>query len=104
MALYKNKKQFHFRHQNNTRHYALIVGEDKITYDYFRVTHSDKRDKTHKNYKFKKNPNPKDKKNSYLEKRLENDNRKNFNSHQADYLYLSYEDYIEVLKILNNKK
>ena len=35
MAIYKSKKQMHFRHHKKRKHNTLVVGEDDKKYDYF---------------------------------------------------------------------
>ena len=108
MALYNKKDKFHFRHHKIRKHNTLIVGEDKNNYDFLLITTSPRRDKSHLNAKFKKNP-KKDLKaqkkiiDSYYEKRLGNDVKRNFADLPLKTWYLSNEDYFDILKLLEKK-
>ena len=104
MAIYKDFKKIHFRHHKKSKHNALVVGEDNKNYDYVKVTHTPKRDKTHKNNNFYKNPNQKDKTLSYYENKIRIDVKSNFSKKIIKSWVLSKEDYDELKKFLKNKK
>lgn len=104
MSIFKNLKKIHFRHHKKSKHNSLIVGEDLKNYDYIKITHSPRKDKTHKNNEFKHNPNQKDLKKSYYENKIRVDIKSNFADKPNKTWYLSNEDYKEIVQFLNNKK
>lgn len=104
MALFRDYKKIHFRHHKKSKHNTLVVGEDNKNYDYIKVTHTPKRDKTHKNNSFIKNPNKKDKSPSYYENKVRIDVKSNFHEKPIRSWVLSEEDFNQLIKFLKSKK
>lgn len=103
MAFYFNKKKIHFRHHIKKKHNSIIVGEDSKNYDYITVTHSPRRDKTHLNNKFEKNPNSKDYRDAYYENRIRVDIKDNFSKNPIKSWNISEKDFKKIEKLLNSK-
>ncbi len=104
MSYYKNSKKIHFRHHNKNKHNAIIVGEDNKNFNFIKVTHTPKKDKTHRNNKFKKNPNRLDKRDSYYENIIRIDIKDNFHNKPIKSWFLSKEDLKDIENLLKKKK
>ena len=111
MAYYNNKKKIHVRHHKPTGHNKVIVGESRSSYDYMNTTHSEYRDKNHRNNLFTPNPKPNDidpktKKirNSYYERRILNDVKSNFSKNKTKSWKISDKDLTDIIKIVMSKK
>lgn len=98
----KKKGFFHFRFNRRRKHNSLIVKENDKDYEFFTLTHSKQRDDRHKNIKLFKNPNPKDKRNSYIENKLSKDKKGVFGRINNN-LKLSSKDKQKVKKLYQKK-
>jgi len=103
-------KDWHFRDntkrkegKNKGKHPSLVVGENKNTYANLGLTHSQKRGH-HKNIELEKNPNPKDKKKSFVRNDLQYDDKKYLKTVFKDYKKLSDKDIEKISKIINKKR
>lgn len=63
---YKNKKKCHVRQNYITKHYSVIIGEDRENFEYKGLSHEKYRNKR---VKLNFNPNKKDRKNSWIDKK-----------------------------------
>lgn len=80
-----NIPKYHFKHHILINHPAIILDEYGNEYLFARITHNPKKDKTHKNTPLKVNPNPKDKRVSFLQKPTKLDNKKKFKDSLSDW-------------------
>lgn len=103
MAFYTNKKKIHIRHHIKKRHNSIIVGEDKENYDYITITHSPRKDKTHLNNKFYRNPNLSDNGDSYYENRIRVDVKKNFSKNSIKSWSISLKDLKKIEEVMERK-
>lgn len=108
-TVWYNSKDWEFREnikrkQNNKEsHPSLVVGENQNTYANLGLTHSAKRGH-HKNTRLSKNPNPKDKKVSYVRDDLQFDDKKFLKRVLNDFKKLPKEDIEKINKIINKKR
>jgi len=93
---------FHFRHNNARKHFGLITAKRNEHFKYLTLTHAEKRDKTHRNISLSHNPNPKDKRPAFLEKRERSDLQTNFRD--PNKWKLSKADEKKVVEHLKKKK
>ena len=100
----KNKSRFKrgFRKNKRIDHPAYLLGRNGDKYDYIGITHSDKTNGKN-NIPLKKNPNPNDKRKSYVRPTVESDDPKNFGRSYKDWAFGS-EDKKTVQKIYDKSK
>ena len=85
------------KQDNKGKHPSLVVGENEDTYANLGLTHSAKRGH-HKNIELSKNPNPKDKKKSYVRDDLQYDEKKHLKNVLKDYKKLTDKDIEKISK------
>ena len=106
---YKNKKDRHFRGRSVkikdkvVYHPNYVVGETKNKYYSFGLTHSNKRDKSHSNYKLNKNPNSMDKEPSYLRKQIDHVEKSKYTKHKYKNFQMSKQDDMYIDSLLNKE-
>lgn len=102
-------KKWEFRENENRKqngkgsHPALVVGEKNKKFANLGLTHSPNRGH-HKNIKLTKNPNPTDKKESFIRDDLKYDDKKYLRKVLKNYTELSEEDIDKICKIIKKKR
>ena len=102
------KSLFTFRKKKGVKHPVLIVGANRTKFKSMGLTHSSGNYKKNKkgkrnNFRLKVNPNPNDKRDSYLRKQVIEDFKFKFSKAFNNY-HLSNEDIDELKKFLDKKK
>ncbi len=100
-------KQWEFRKntarkEKNKSHPSLVVGENKNTFANLGLTHAKMRGH-HKNIQLSSNPNPNDKKISYIRDDMQYDDKQNLKEVLKDYKSLSKTDVNKVQKLIKKK-
>lgn len=89
---YKNKKKCHVRQNYITKHYSAIIGEDRENFEYKWLSHEKYRNRK---IKLIKNPNPKDKRDCYIDKSKHLKNKNKFDKKKKAWSF-SKKDYLKL--------
>ena len=96
------KSIFTIRKKKHAKHPQVIINANRTKFSSLGITHSAGSHK-HRNKRLKKNPNPLDKKQSYLNRHIIEDFKFNYSKAFQNY-QLSNEDINELIKFLESKK
>ena len=95
------KSLFTVRKRKHTKHPQVIVGANKTRFDSMTITHSTGKAKN-RNKKLIKNPNPNDRRDAYVSKRVISDFKFNFSKAFKNY-HLDERDVAELIRFLKEK-
>ena len=96
------KSLFTIRKKRHAKHPQIIIDANRIRFRSMTLTHS-KGDRKHKNIPLKRNPNPNDKKKSFVSKSIIKDFKFNYSKAFENYS-ISNEDIDELIRFLESKK
>ncbi len=90
MSKYVDKSKCHVRYYEKSKHPCAVIGEDSYNYDFKGLSHEN-----YKNRKvlLNKNPNPKDKSKSFIDKKYKTKNKKNFSKNKKNGWKFDKSDY-----------
>ena len=98
----KFRKHFREGNESNHNHPTYVVQQKGKEYDFVSLTHAEQT-KGSKNIKLEKNPNPKDKKVSYVRPKVLKSNKSSFGGRIKGWMFAD-SDKKKVDKIVNNQK